>query len=269
MMARFTIDQFGGATCSCSYDGWTYVGSKNGIVYRTIDGISYDEFLRTYSPMVSSLHVFGNALFIGTSPNGVILIHNFSTGNRFVYVQTGDYSISSIVDDGDTMYASTSPSGMILSFNGYEWKKIYESFTDISSLCYYSGGIYAFSRDDGTVRVRSENAWSFMKDDGVIFVVGKKNFVSSKSEIPGNPHFEIGVGTSTSVGGKMYFSGVKNPVVYSYNGSKVSVEYRFSGGTISSMSSSVDQLFIAVGPDLYVHQVGDDAEVKSVDNTNS
>jgi hypothetical protein len=254
MTARFTFDEQDAVSCSCSYDGWTYVGGKNGVVYRTIDGVTYEEFWRLYSPTVSSLHAFGGALFVGTSPDGRVLMHNFSTGNRFVYVKTGDYSISSMCDDGDTMYVSTSPSGMILSFDGFVWNKIYESFTDISTLSPFMSGVYAFSADEGTVRVYSGGSWNFMRDGDEIFVVGEKPLVTAKAKMAGNPLKERGIGCSAVFGGKLYFSGYSRPVLYNYDGKEVAVAYRFDGGTITSIVSTETQLFVSVGPDLYVAQ---------------
>jgi hypothetical protein len=254
MLAKFTSDAGPCITCSCAYGGWTYVGGRNGFVYRTKDGVSYEEFWRTRSPVVSSMHVFDDILLVGTSPDGRVLFHSFSTGFRCTFVITGDYAVSSIVDDGSVVYLSTSPSGMVLEFDGYVWKKIYESFTDISSLCVYSSALYAFSRNDTAVRVYSGGGWSFMMDGKSIFSIGSKALVSSSSAIPGNPRAEVGVSASSVCNGRMYFSGETSPVIYAYDGSSVEIVHRFHGSMVSSMDSVGNQLYIAVDDSLHLMQ---------------
>lgn len=224
-----------------------------GVIYRTMDGIAYEEFWRTKSPAVTSMCVYMDALFVGTSPDGLILFHNFNTGFRCTYVVTGDYSVSAMVSDDAVLYAATFPSGEVLSFNGKEWNKIYESNTDVSSVCIHGGVLYLFSHGDGAVRVYSSGKWTFMEDGGVPFAVGVKNMVSPAPSMV-DPSAETGLSSSASFGGLLYFTGDKKPVVYSYDGKDVTVVYKFGGGTIGSMSVSDGQLFISVGDSLYVMQ---------------
>lgn len=112
-----------------SFGNYLYLGTgPNGIVYRSDFGCGLSDFYSTGENYVTSIIDFGGALFIGTSPNGKIFMHNFNTGNRFHVVTTGDYKVSSFCVHDNKLYAGTSPSGILFSFDGDKWLLEYDSY---------------------------------------------------------------------------------------------------------------------------------------------
>jgi len=253
MSAKFSILDASPIMAFTEYDSYAYVGGGNGIVYRTIDGFSYEEFWRLDGP-ITSMSVYASALFVSISlPSCKIMMHNFSTGNRFEYVNCNDNSVSSMITFNNTLYAATSPSGMVLSFNGEIWEKQYESFYDVSTMSVFNDFLYVFFRDSFAVLKYSSGTWSFMNDvDSPFSVAGKIGVKTSISQLSSPSVYDTGIVSSATMGGKLYFCGNVKSSVYSYDGSSVSVEYQFGRTPISSLSASETQVFAAVGDLVYV-----------------
>lgn len=243
-----------GVVCSHYFDGYLYVGAGNGIVYRTIDGKSYQEFWKTGEMVVTTISSYANALFVGTGPEGKVLMHNFSTGNRFHYLTSGDYEIASMVVVDDVLYVVTSPSGVVISFDGSRWRKEYESFYDASVAVLHDDKLYVFFKDSFSVLVK-DSVWKFMEDDESPFSIAGKPKV--KSTLPGlarDANYDYGVLAAASFDGKIFFSGNRKPTLYSYNDGAVTVAYQFAGDPIVSMAASATQLFVAVGDTVYYQE---------------
>lgn len=262
LMASFTADMMSPVVCSAPYGGYLYVAGADGIVYSTVDGSYYDEFWRVDDGSVMSLGVYGDALFVGTSPEGSIYMHNFSTGNRFHYATTGDHAVTRLTEHDGVLYAGTSRSGVILSFDGDEWRKEFEALRSVSSMESYSGSLYVFFSDSSSVLAYNGKEWKFMFDGESIFTVGGNSpALTSLPALAGGQSNDSGVSLSAVVGDKIFFSGTDRATVYSFDGSAVTIEYQFGEGLISSLSSSENQLFVSIGDTVYVNVEEEDKEV--------
>ncbi len=258
LIASFVAQKMSPITCSVAYDGYFYLGGADGTVYKTVDGSYYDEFWRIDDGPIISIIEYGQALFVGTSPYGNVHMHNFSTNNRFHSVITGDDSVSSMEVHSDILYVATAQSGIILSFNGDEWNKEYESLRSISSMSSFGGKFYVFFEDANSVLVYDGNSWNFLLDAKSLFSVGSKAVVDTTIvALSGNNQAESGVGHSCVMGGKLYFTGVDRPTLYSYNGSSVVIEHQFGGGKITSLDSSESQVFVSINQYIYVNVTED------------
>jgi len=264
LIASFVSDRQSPVLCSADYDGHMYIGGSDGTVYQTIDGSYYREFWNIAAGPVTSLAFYGGAMFAGTSPDGGVYMHNFNTGNRFHYVVSGDDEVSAMSVHEDVLYAGTARSGIILSYDGDRWRKEYESHRSISSISSFGNDMYVFFSDSNVVLVFSGGKWSFMNDGDSIFSVGGKKMVTTSiDELASYGLDEIGIGHSAVAGNKMYFSGVKIPNVYSYDGSSVVVEWQFGDGSIGGMAGSENQIFVAVDDTVYVNVAEESATASS------
>jgi hypothetical protein len=265
IMASFVAEKMSPVLCSVPYGGYLYLGSSDGIIYRTVDGSYHDEFWRISDGPIVSLAIYSDALFAGTSPGGNVYMHNFSTGNRFHHMVSGDHAVTSLVVHDDILYAGTSYSGSILSFDGEEWTKGYEALRSISSMSSYAGGLYVFFSDSNSVLVFENSEWKFMADGGSVFSIGGEFPVKTSLESLAVKNYdESGVSHSIVVGEKMFFTGVDRSTVYSFDGANVSIVHQFGTGTIKSMGGSMDQLFVSIGNSVYVSVMEDESE--EVDN---
>jgi len=267
IMASFVAEKMSPVLCSVPYNGYLYLGGSDGMVYRTVDGSYHDEFWRVGDGPIMSMEIYGGALFAGTSPEGNVYMHNFSTGNRFHHAVSGDHAVTSLKVHDNILYAGTSYSGVILSFDGAEWTKGYEALRSVSSMASYSGALYVFFSDSNSVLVFDGSEWKFMADGESVFAMGGKFPVeTSIAALSVKESNDSGVSHSVVVGDKIFFAGTDRAAVYSFDGSNVSVEYQFGEGIVESMSGSESQLFISVGDSVYVNVLDEDEEVSDGDS---
>lgn len=261
IMAKFTAIAASPVTCSASYGSYMYFGGADGILYRTVDGSYHDEFWRIGAGPITSVGVYADAIFVGTSPGGEVYMHNFSTGNRFHYVSSGDDAVTAMCVNDDVLYVGTSRSGIILSFDGERWTKEYEAMRSISAMCSYGGSLYVFFLDSDSVLV-NDGAWRFMSDGKSIFSVGGKFKVStSLKSLESGRTSESGISGAVVSGSKIYFSGKDRAVLYSFDGSSVVIENQFGEGIIGCLSGGGNgQVFVSVGDSVYVNIVEEGGE---------
>ena len=258
LVGRYAVDFPSGVSASADYDGWVYVSPDDGSgeVWRTVDGYAYEEFWRTGYPRVTAIGGWADALFVGTGPNGRVLMHNFSTGNRFHVVTTGDYEVTAILPRSSMVCMGTGPSGIVLAFDGDKWTKEYEALFDISAMVEYQDKIFVFFRDSPSILCGTGRGdWAFMKDSDRPFSVS--SVMSAKTDLPqlaSGRQQETGISAAAVCSGQLFFAGVAYPTLYVYDGQSVSVARTFSDGNVTSMSSGANQLFVSVGDKVYVHE---------------
>lgn len=67
--------------------------------------------------------MWANALFMGTQPEGRIYVHNFTTGNSYLFVETEDVAVVAFAEFGGKLYAGTQPAGIVYGFDGTTWRE--------------------------------------------------------------------------------------------------------------------------------------------------
>jgi outer membrane protein assembly factor BamB len=244
--------------CQHYYDGYVYEGtSPEGIVYRTKDGFSHEEFYTIEDRQVTAIADFGGALFFGTSPNGRVYVYNFNTGNKFLSVVTGDYQVSSFAEFDGKLYAGTSPAGVVYSFDGVSWEQEYDSFGGgIRSMTVFENELYLFlDQAENVPKLSSSGNWSFMSDDGGVFsITGKKKVSTSLGVLDKNENFDHSFYDSVVFNGALYFSGGKKAVLYRFDGSDVEVASQFDGSVIKNIEVVGNKMFVSVDGILYKHE---------------
>jgi len=216
---------------------------------------------------VSSVIEYGNALFVGTAIDGKIYMHNFTTGNRFHYVTTGDYEVSAMAIFNGLLYVGTKPGGMVLSFNGDVWNREYEAYgAGIESMTVWNNRLYLFSAGTQTVPYVDESGtWNFMgESDGVFSISGASPAVTSLDPLLIPKVFDYGFTDSTVFNGQLMFVGGEKKKLYSYDGTTVRVEFQSTTGDISGVEAvGATQLYLAAGDTMYIHEI----ELTSTDST--
>jgi len=254
LTGKYVADEFAGAVSARVARGLLFVGTApHGLVYSTPDGFAWNEFWETGECVVTAIGYYADALFVGTGPEGKILMHNFSTGNRFHYVTTGDYEVAALVEHDNRLYALTSPSGMVLSFDGDVWRKEYEAFMAGTSLASDGTTLYATFSDSFSVLVLdASGAWKFASDaDGPLSMASVGTVTTSLEALAKNDGFDYGADHAVLFGGKFYFAGFKRPTLYSFDGSALSVAHQFAGGAITGVEVADNQIFVSVGDLVY------------------
>jgi len=258
VLGRYVADTPSGVSAAAEYDGWVYVSPDDGrgTVWRTVDGMAYEEFWRTGEPRVTSIGGWADALFVGTGPRGRIWMHNFSTGNRFEVAVTGDYEVTAILPLADRVLAGTGPSGAVLGFDGDRWTKEYEAFFDISAMAEYQSKVFVFFRDSPSILCGTGRGhWAFMQDAGKPFSVASVMPAKTVLEqLASGRQEETGISAAATCSGKLFFSGATLPTLYAYDGTAVTVARTFAAGPVASMSAGTGQLFVSVGDTVYVHE---------------
>jgi hypothetical protein len=256
ILAKFTCEK---KAQICSFhvmNGYLYIGTgPDGIVYRTSSGFDLTEFYKTGESYVTAISDYGNALFCGTSSGGKIMMHNFTTGNRFNYVNTGDYKVTSFCVYKDKLYAGTSPSGIILSFNGTSWGVEYDCYGGgVKDMRVLGDSMYVFVDQIEFVPCLTDGKWTFMKSGEDVFsITGFKKVKTTIDSLQKNLNFDFAFNAACVVGDKLYFSPVNSCNLYSFDGSNVSIVYQWDGekiGAIESIGSS--QIFVSVDNVIYV-----------------
>jgi len=259
LTGKFTVVSPAPVASMYALDEYLYVGSgENGYLYRTIDGVSFEEFWRTGEIAVTSISEFGNALFIGTALGGKIMLHNFNTGNRFHYITTGDYEVSAMTTFNGLLYAATSPGGMVLSFDGDKWRKVYEAHgSGIRSMTVWNDRLHLFVEGTQSIPyLDTDGAWHFLEDtSGLLSISGTSPATTSLESLAIPNVFDYGFTYSTAFNGKLMFVGGEQKKLYSFDGTTVKVEFQSTTGDISGLATAgTMQLYISAGNTLYVHQ---------------
>jgi hypothetical protein len=254
LTGKYEVQELTGAISAHQSQGILFVGTApRGIVYSTRDGFAWEEFWETGERIVTAIGSYANALFVGTGPEGKIYMHNFSTGNRFHYVTTGDYEIASFVEHDGKLYAMTSPSGMIFSFDGDIWRKEYEAFMAGTELVSDGTSLYAtFSNGFSILTLDSSGEWKFASDsNGPISIASARAVTPSLADLARNDHFDHGASHAAIYGGKLYFAGSRTSTLYSFDGANLDVAYQFAGSTISGIQVAGSQIFVSAGDVVY------------------
>jgi len=258
IICKFNCDATKRILCSFCYDGFLYFGtSQDGTVYRTNDGYNISEFYKTNENLVYSICEYGGALFIGTS-GGNIYMHNFNTGNRFHYLSTGDYGISSMCVNKDILYIATKPNGSLISFDSNNWKYEYTcSGNGIVKLESYKDNLFVFASDICFIPVYDGLKWEVLKngDENFSILSFNKSIISTSYNI--NKNFDEYYFTAAkSIGDKLYFAFSSNCNLYSYDGKNVKIEYQWSGNRITNIGSTDDtQIFVCVDGKVYFGEI--------------
>lgn len=273
LAGRFTAASPAPVACLYAVDEYLYVGSAtNGYLYRTMDGFSYEEFWRTGEIAVTSVMEYGNALFVGTAVDGKLYMHNFTTGNRFHFVTTGDYEISAMAVFNGLLYVGTKPGGMVLSFNGDVWNKEYEAYgSGIESMTVWNNKLYLFIAGTQTIPyVDASGNWNFMKEgDEVFSVTGTAPATTTLEPLLIPQVFDYGFAESVVFNGVLMFVGGERRKLYSYDGTTVRVEFQSTTGDITGLEVvGASQLYLAAGDTVYVHETESTADTTETEAGN-
>lgn len=256
ILARFTSVHDRQIRCCHAFGPHLYLGTgPEGIVYRSTDGFSFSEFYKTGEYYATAIADYGNALFVGTSSNGYIMMHNFNTGNRFQYVVTGDYQVTAFAVHGGKLYAGTSPSGMVFSFDGDKWVLEYDSYGGgIKSMVSDGDVLYVFVDGVEFVPCLKSSGWVFLKNGDVSFSISSFSKIStSLSVLSKNNNFDASFSCACFHDSKVYFAPSNRCNLYVYDGKNVSIVYQWSGTKITSIESVGDkQLVVSVDDTVYL-----------------
>lgn len=109
------------------YKDRIYAGSgPDGVIFSSINGVSWDQFQRVDNAHVRTLYVWQDVLFIGTEPGGVIYIYNFATTRFYPWLITNDMAVTAFAELDSKLYAGTSPNGFVYSNDGVAWKEVFK-----------------------------------------------------------------------------------------------------------------------------------------------
>lgn len=260
ILAKFECIKEAKIKSSHVMNGLLYIGTgPDGIIYRTARGFDLSEFYKTGENYVTALIDYGNALFAGTSSGGKIMMHNFSTGNRFPYVITGDYEVTAFCIYNEKLYAGTSPSGLVLSFDGKKWDMEYDCYGGgIKSMQVLGDSMYIFVDQIEFLPYLKGDKWEFAKNgDDYFSISGFKKVSTTLSSLQKNVNFDWAFGASCVCGGKLYFAPTNRSNLYVYDGKDVSIFYQWDGSSIGAIEAIGDsQLYVSVDDTLYVCDLG-------------
>lgn len=259
VLAKFNATGDEQIHCFHPFGPYMYVGTgPDGILYRTSDGLSLEEFWKTGSTHVTAVQDYGNALFVGTSPDGKILMHNFNTENRFHYVTTGDYRVNSFAVCEGILYVGTYPSGLVLSFDGRIWKNDYDSYGNgITDLISYNDALYVFCLGLEFIPCLKDGEWGVLEDGDEPFSVSAGMKVSTTIDIVScNRNYDHSFNCAVVVGNKLFFAPYNQCNLYMYDGTNVTVAYQWDGQRIRDLASvGNNQLAVAVDDTVYLEEV--------------
>jgi len=110
--------------CFCRHKDTIYAGTgPNGVILSSKNGEVWDTFKTVEDNYITSLFVWDNMMFIGTSPNANIYVYNFGTKKMYPWVITEDDSVSAFCLFNGKLYAGTSPNGIVYSLGDGNWKE--------------------------------------------------------------------------------------------------------------------------------------------------
>lgn len=256
ILGRFTATEERQVRCCHSMDKYLYVGTgPDGILYRSIDGFMFSEFYKTGDYYVTSVCDYGNALFVGTSPNGYVLMHNFNTGNRFHYLTTGDYQVTTMVVHDEKLWVGTSPSGLVFSFDGVSWILEYDSYGGgVKKLVSDGDILYAFVDGNEFIPCLKDGKWILLDNGNSPFSISAFSKVTTSIPyLDKNQNFDVSFSCACVADGKLFFAPENKCNLYMYDGSSVGIVRQWDGDSIGAIENIGDeQLIVAVDDSLYV-----------------
>lgn len=157
-------------------NGSIYAGTgPNGKILISTDATNWNHWKTVEDLHVKSMKFYANGLWIGTEPNGLVYVYNFTTDSFYPYIDTDDYCVSSMAVYEGKLYIGTSPGGIIYSFDGTKWIKHKE---------FYGGGITSMFSTAQFLYVSIKSAESIMIYNGTSWEIAKS---AGKEASPGLP----------------------------------------------------------------------------------
>ena len=109
--------------CFTKFNDTVYAGTgPYGKVIKSTNLRLWSDFEAVDDCHIRALTVWANALFIGTQPKGKIYVHNFTSEESYLFVETEDNAVIAFAEFQGKLYAGTSPIGIVYSFDGTSWK---------------------------------------------------------------------------------------------------------------------------------------------------
>jgi hypothetical protein len=133
------------SSSSCDF---VYAGTgPDGKVIRSSNLKDWSDFSVVGDCHVRSLAVWANALFIGTQPKGRIYVHNFTTGQEYLFVETEDSAVVAFAEFGGKLYAGTWPIGIVYGFDGTVWREEHRPYgLGVTAMVATPSDLIVFSR---------------------------------------------------------------------------------------------------------------------------
>ena len=138
-----------------------YAGTgPSGVVLKSTNLTDWEPFMTVSDSHALSIVVWANALFIGTRPHGKIFVHNFTSGQEYLFVETEDEAVTAFAEHNGVLYAGTSPTGIVYSFDGILWSEEHRPYgRGVSSMVSTGEGLMVFSRNAEGPVVYSDGVW--------------------------------------------------------------------------------------------------------------
>ena len=154
---------------SSSEDGVSrtvYAGTgPNGVVLTSDDFSTWETFMQVDDCHARAVAVWADALFVGTQPKGRIYVHNFASGQEYLFVETEDSAVVAFAEYGGKLYAGTSPAGIVYSFDGIVWKEEYRPYgSGVTTMASYNGLLFVFSKGAEGPVVYNGSSWKVYPD---------------------------------------------------------------------------------------------------------
>jgi hypothetical protein len=126
-----------------------YAGTgPNGVVLKSTDLANWSTFMTVGDCHALSTCIWANALFVGTQPKGRIYVHNFNSGNEYLFVETEDSAVTAFAEYNGKLFAGTSPAGIVYSFDGIVWKEEHRPYGHgVTAMTTSTLGLFVFSRN--------------------------------------------------------------------------------------------------------------------------
>jgi hypothetical protein len=125
-----------------------YAGTgPSGEIVQSTDLITWSTFKTIEDCHVRALAIWANALFIGTQPKGRIYVHNFTTEQSYLFVETEDSAVVAFAEFGGKLYAGTWPIGIVYGFDGKVWREEYRPYGQgVTAMIATSSQLIVFSQ---------------------------------------------------------------------------------------------------------------------------
>jgi len=131
-----------------------------GIVLSSTDLRNWSTFMTVDDAHVMSSAVWANALFVGTGPHGKIFVHNFTSGEEYLFVETEDDVVTALVEFNGILYAGTSPTGIVYSFDGTLWNEEHRPYgKGVSAMAVSNEGLMVFSHGAESPVIYTGEVW--------------------------------------------------------------------------------------------------------------
>ena len=255
------------ALCFARYNEYVYAGlSSNGDVLRSVNLSKWDNFLQVGDEAVVSMIAWKNWLFMGTSPNGKVWVHDFATGTSYESIKTKDQCVSSFAIYNKKIYAATSPQGIVYSFDGKGWKEEYIAYG--SGVTSMSGGnlLYVFLKSAETAVSYNGYLWSTIPLNPLGSQGGSSPIGTVASFRKVNVSADLGWNTPPSPCHNIYSSvidkdevvfGGQGGSVFRYNGESMARIFQTdSGDVLSIVNIGTTMNIAAIGKTIYLLDEG-------------